>query len=299
MLKKFFSQLKVLNEISRSKCFSHSFCFFIFRYRKICIPLGKQISRQKAKILIVICIAISLVLSWPAPVLYGHSTVNTTNPNITGTRCYTDDKFKNTKYQSYFNAVLIILVFGFLSLLVIIYCRIGRVVSKHNTFKSSVLKATISDTSKGNITVSTDLSAEHKASKTFEEENRIDKMKCPNSKVTTVTGADSGMSANLEKKRNKKKQYEKLKFNRAKRTTLMFFLITSFFFISNTSHLILKILAFVKTEFVSDMSFTGKVLYNTFVWCFFINNVANCFIYGFCDVQFRKEVKNLYNRFFL
>jgi hypothetical protein len=32
--------------------------------------------------------------------------VNTTNPNITGIRCFTEDKFKKTKYQAYFNAVL-------------------------------------------------------------------------------------------------------------------------------------------------------------------------------------------------
>ncbi|XP_052092306.1 neuropeptide S receptor-like [Mytilus californianus] len=292
------SACKVLRFVNYFICISSALILTIIaidRYRKICVPLGKQISRQKAKILIVVCIGISLVLSWPAPVLYGHSSVNTTNPNITGIRCYTDDKFKNSKYQSYFNAVLIMLVFGFLAVLVVIYCRIGRVVSKHNTFKSSVPKATSSDISKGKITVSTDLSSENKASKHSKEGKMMNNINCINNKGITVPCTDSVMSANLEQNHTKKKQHGKSKFNRAKRTTFMFFLITSFFFISYTPHLILKILAFVKTGFVTNMSFTGQVFYNTFVWCFFINNMANCFIYGFCDVRFRTEVKNLYN----
>jgi hypothetical protein len=46
----------------------------------------------------------------PIPVLYGHSSVNTTNPNITGVQCYTEDKFKKTKYQAHFNQVRIMIV---------------------------------------------------------------------------------------------------------------------------------------------------------------------------------------------
>ncbi|CAG2209146.1 unnamed protein product [Mytilus edulis] len=278
------SACKVLRFVNYFICISSALILTVIaidRYRKICVPLGKQISRRIAKVLILVCLGTSMVLSWPAPVLYGHSSINTTNPNITGVRCFTEDQFKNTKFQAYFNAVLILVVFGVFGILLVMYSLIGRVISKHTTFKSSVpcatssdsskskitvstdassedkpvfkgeymtknmktanlkekvmidlpmastdssssagtkhthvkpetkkhekskfdrakrttsvLKATISDTSKGKITVSTDLSSEHKASKTFEEENRIDKMKCPNSKVTTVTGTDSAL----------------------------------------------------------------------------------------------------------
>jgi hypothetical protein len=64
------------------------------------------------------------ILIEAAPVLYGHSSVNTTNPNITGIRCFTEDKFKKTKYQAYFNAVLILVVFGVFGLLVVLYSLI-------------------------------------------------------------------------------------------------------------------------------------------------------------------------------
>ncbi|VDH95120.1 Hypothetical predicted protein [Mytilus galloprovincialis] len=294
------SACKVLRFVNYFICISSALILTVIaidRYRMICVPLGKQISRQKAKILIVVCIGLSIVLSWPAPVLFGHSSVNTTNPNITGIRCSTDNQFKNTKYQSYFNALLIMLVFGFLSVLIVIYYRIGRVVSKHMTFKSSVPEATSSDISKAKITVSTDLSSENKSSKNEKESKMTNNINCINNKSKAVPCNDIVMISNLEQNHTKHKQHEKSKFNRAKRTTFMFFLLTLFFFISYTPHLTLKILTTVKTGFVSNMSFTGKVLYNTFIYCFFINNMANCFIYGFCDFRFRTEVYNFYNKF--
>ena len=69
------------------------------RYRKICVPLGKQMSLTVAKAIIVVVMGVSLLMSWPAPVLYGHATVQTRVQNISGVRCFTDDKFKDTKYQ--------------------------------------------------------------------------------------------------------------------------------------------------------------------------------------------------------
>lgn len=169
-------------------------------------------------------------------------------------------------------------------------------VSKHKTFKSSVPEATSSDISKAKITVSTDLSSEN-SSKNEKESKMTNNINCINNKSITVPCNDNVLISNLEQKNTKQKQHEKSKFNRAKRTTFMFFLLTLFFFISYTPHLTLKILASVKTEFVSNMSFTDKVLYNTFIYCFFINNMANCFIYGFCDFRFRTEVYNFYNKF--
>lgn len=217
------------------------------------------------------CLGLSLVISWPAPVLYGHSSVNTTNPNITGVRCYTQDVFKDTKYQTFFNAVLILVVFGVLGVLVVMYSLIGKAISKHVTLKSSIPEPT-SPESKSKETETLDtISEENKSS----DENKMNIIKI-----------------------KKQKEGKTSSFDRAKRTTLMFFLITVFFFLSYVPHLILKIFAFVIPNFVMNMSFAGKVLYNTFVWCFFINNMANCFIYGFCDLRFRKEVKKMYTALF-
>ena len=259
-----------------------------------------------AKLLCLVCLGISLILSWPAPVLYGHSSVNTTNPNITGIRCFTEDQFKETKYQAYFNTVLILVVFGVFGLLVVLYSLIGRTIKKHVSFKSSPAAEMSSDV-KSKSTDTTDESLEGKSSEfreekksKFREENGKTGFDQKNANMEIEPAASStNVSATVSNKnkhlKGQPKQHDSAKFNRVKRTTFMLFLITAFFFISYCPHLILKIITFVKKDFVLNMSFTGKVFYNTFVWCFFINNMVNCFIYGFCDIRFRTEVKNVYN----
>ncbi|XP_071156966.1 cholecystokinin receptor type A-like isoform X1 [Mytilus edulis] len=297
------SACKVLRFVNYFICTSSALILTVIaidRYRKICVPLGKQISKRIAKVLILVCLGTSMVLSWPAPVLYGHSSINTTNPNITGVRCFTEDQFKNTQLQAYFNAILILLVCVVFGILLVLYSLIGMVISKHTTFKGSVPGATSSDSSKHKITVSTDASSEDKP--VFKGENVTKNINGANLKENelidlpqaslSVTGTNY-IPGILDTKKN-----EKSKFDRAKRTAFMFFLITSFFFISYFPHLTLQILAFVKTGFVSNMSFSEKVLYNTFLWCFFINNMSNCFVYGFCDTRFRTEVKKIYNTLF-
>lgn len=279
------------------------------RYRKICVPLGRQITQTFAKGLCLLVFGIALILSWPAPVLYGGATVNTTQQNITGTRCYTEDKFVNTKYQAYFNAMLILIVFGIFIILIVIYSFIGRIISKHNTFKSNIPVAHASDTSSSvnQYTPSTDRSeisdglssASSKKYAHSQTKNAIcgnmESSKKPETNIKCVFTIAPAQTFNKEISGRKKDQ-PNTSPKRTRRTTLMFFLITVVFFISYIPHLLLKLVTFMNKSFVSDMSFTGKVLYNTFVWCFFINNMANSFIYGFCDGRFRSEVRAMYSK---
>ncbi|KAH3851334.1 hypothetical protein DPMN_093814 [Dreissena polymorpha] len=60
-------------------------------------------SRMVAKVSCLEVIGFSLLLTWPAPVLYGQEIVMTSHKNITGTRCYEENKFRGTKYMAYFN----------------------------------------------------------------------------------------------------------------------------------------------------------------------------------------------------
>lgn len=286
------SACKVLRFVNYFICASSALLLTVIavdRYRKICVPLGKQISRGLAKGLILVCLGVALVLSWPAPVLYGHGSVNTTNPNITGVRCYTQDIFKDTKYQAYFNAVLILVVFGVLGILVVLYSLIGRTISRHVTFKSSVPDSKSPESKSKETETSDTISHDDKIS----DDNKMNIIATNDQQKQLPP--DEAIDKTTDRKQKERKGGN---FDRAKRTTFMFFLITVFFFLSYVPHLILKIVAFVNTDFVPDLTFTGKVFYNTFVWCFFINNMANCFIYGFCDLRFRKEVKKIYTTLF-
>lgn len=105
------------------------------RFRKICKPLGFQFSVRHTKILCISVLLFTLCLTWPVPVLYGDSTVHTGIDGITGTRCFTVDKFKDTNYQAEFNALLTIVFIVITLILAILYYCIVRDVRLHNKIR--------------------------------------------------------------------------------------------------------------------------------------------------------------------
>jgi hypothetical protein len=85
-----------------------------------------------AKVLCLIVIFVAVLISWPAPVLYGIATVNTSDPNITGTRCYTEDKELYDTYQGFFNGILILIVMICFFVLVVLYTLTWRAIVKQS-----------------------------------------------------------------------------------------------------------------------------------------------------------------------
>ena len=291
------SACKVLRFINYFMCTASAWTLLLIavdRYRKICVPLGKQMSVAVAKVVCVVIMGVSLLTSWPAPVLYGHATVETRVENVTGVRCYTDDKFKDTKYQAYFNAVLILIVFGVFFVLTVLYIIIGRQILKHKTFKTNVKSEVQSGSSDGvkMSTSGTPITSED------ESNDNVRKSKAKSWFKGRLEFKNPTFSSHIK---NEEKYIVNPKpsgkyTDRSKRTTFMLFMITLVFFCSFVPHLILKIVTFVNPNFVPNMTFAGKVIYNTFIWCFFINNMANSIIYSFCDRRFRGEIRDGYAR---
>ena len=117
----------------------------IDRFRKICHPFKEQFSTTNVKLLCLGSLVVGAVLSWPAPILWGISTVESGIPGITGKRCFTDDKFKDYKvnFQGMYNACLILFYFLVSGTLIIIYIHIGRHISINNKFRNSQRRMTI------------------------------------------------------------------------------------------------------------------------------------------------------------
>ncbi|XP_061181621.1 cholecystokinin receptor type A-like [Saccostrea echinata] len=81
---------------------------------------------------------------------------------------------------------------------------------------------------------------------------------------------------------------------RTVRITGMLFMITLIYIVSFLPHLVLLVLEFMDPdsfENLSPMAFTG---YNFLLRSYFINNMANPFVYGFLDPKFRHEVLFLF-----
>ena len=294
------SACKVLRFINYFMCTASAWTLLLIavdRYRKICVPLGKQMSVFVAKVTCGVIMGVSLLTSWPAPILYGHATVETRVKNVTGVRCYTDDKFKDTKYQAYFNAVLILIVFGVFFVLTVLYIIIGRQILKHKTFKTSIKSDVQSGSSEG-VKISTSGTIETPITSDDETNENVRKAKTKSWFKTRLEFKKSIFSPDvkIETKYVVNPKPSGKHTDRSKRTTFMLFMITLVFFCSFVPHLILKIVTFVNPNFVLNMTFAGKVVYNTIIWCFFINNMANSIIYSFCDRRFRVEIRNGYIR---
>lgn len=134
-------------------CKVFRFCLYLFslastssmvviaidRYRKICNPLGPQFTIRKAKQLCLVSFIFSVGLSWPAPILYGLSSVDTKIPGLPiGYRCFTEDHFKDSKLQVIFNLVTGMFFVFVTTLLTVVYIRIGRHIYDHKKFQSSI-----------------------------------------------------------------------------------------------------------------------------------------------------------------
>ncbi|KAL4237697.1 hypothetical protein ACF0H5_002412 [Mactra antiquata] len=269
------------------------------RYRKICVPFGKQITQKVASLLCGLMLFVAMLLSWPALILFGIRRVKV-GTNLTGTRCWTEDKPNYDDLQAYFNVVLIVCVFIAFVVLVVLYTLIGRVISKQNSFKRrengfpspipAPTQATRASSTSELLNVNFTYQGKQK------DEIRPKDLSTCDSNVNKSSAAHR--EPPIHHRGNNGCRYgQSLKgYNRAKRTALMFFLITVIFFLSYVTHLTLIIIDFVNGNFVQNLSFIGKVLYKTFFWSFFINNVANCFVYSFFDEKFRQEVKKMYRK---
>ncbi|KAK3590703.1 hypothetical protein CHS0354_008042 [Potamilus streckersoni] len=441
------------------------------RYRKICVPFGKQLTIKASKVCCGLVIVFAVLISWPAPVLYGQSTVPTRYMNITGSRCYTEDRFKDTPYQLYFN-IFLILVFLITSLvLIVLYSLIGRQIFRQRVFRNKFMtknkkeeklgkgddtvdknkifsKEAGSDTSTKSAAANSNsdsiaqfmdqsqgdpkIHALHKLEGTelamdsnethkygsevrnshlylggdemtgFHSENtdrtevhfssdeehtkiykgfenindspsghvhgkgdfvatecetcnngifpiqviytvnskmfnigsvlpsKVNTDNCMRSMTLQTTfgtaGAESSQGtetatphnsgpvlngtntvvtngiyletqekSGMDKLNSTSKSTQKDR-DKTRKITYILFLITVVYFCSFLPHLILKILAFLKKDFLLRLNFSEAFAYNTFVWSFFINNVANPFIYGFHDKNFKREVKLIYQR---
>ncbi|KAL3891643.1 hypothetical protein ACJMK2_003895 [Sinanodonta woodiana] len=315
---------KILRFVNYFMCTSSALILLVIaadRYRMICVPLGKQMSQTVAKISCGIAMSIGFAISWPAPVLYGYSEEHTGIGNITGVRCWTEERFKKTKYQAYFNFLLMFIVFGTFAILCVLYALIGAKIFKHKTFKS-----TVSDSKSVPLstTGSSKDSSGTKESSIASTENAEEKIEMDSS--NTFNSSQKGSSYKLKftsydlpwkstgkifKIGAKKKEYsiasdnnsgqkEKKKLSkedtRTRRITFIMFMITLVFFCSFMPHLSLKIVVFMKSNFLKTVSPAGLYLYNTFVWSFFVNNMANPIIYGFCDKIFVRELRSFYGK---
>lgn len=117
------------------------------RFRKIRYPFKKHLSATQVKLLCLGSLIIAAVLSWPAPILWGLSHVESGVQGIQGRRCFTEDKFKENgiNFQGLYNCCLIVFYFIVSSTLIGIYMYIGINIQKQYQFRDSQWRISMKD----------------------------------------------------------------------------------------------------------------------------------------------------------
>ena len=223
-----------------------------------------------------------------ASIISGHRTIQTRHQNITGVQCSIDDEFLDTHYPTIYNTVLMVLAGVVTVVYIVLYAVISRVIlnrgkDNHSSVISKLDKRRAKRSSVSAVLLSViDIP--------FDRKNQL----YPVSQAQSALRMTSHCS--VEGCESLSMRHHAYKFKETRRLTVIFFIIVAIYFCSYIPNLTIKLLTFPPYDTFQHLEKGRAILYNTFTWFFYVNNVANAVVYFFLDVKFRKEIKSLYGK---
>ena len=120
------------------------------RYRKVCHPLEWQISNKVAKLLCALCSCAALLVTWPALLIFGQSSISIDSKFGTcrGSKCDVDDAYKNGSYLTIYNGFIVSLALTAFLIHTILYTLIAKTLCTRNTENYKIQAVEQLDTSK-------------------------------------------------------------------------------------------------------------------------------------------------------
>lgn len=100
------------------------------RYRKICKPHSFQIAQSQTSRCCLGMLIFSLILSIPAVILYGNSSLDIGIPGLKATRCFTADKYKDSPAHLIYYIVINVLGAMVTLLISVLYFQVIRKIRK-------------------------------------------------------------------------------------------------------------------------------------------------------------------------
>ena len=290
---------KIVRTINYFMCISSALILVIVtldRYRKLCHPMGWQLTNRMAKRVCCLTILFSFGCSLPAFFIFGHRTVETGYQNLTGVQCSTNDDYIATNFPTIYNVILIVLAVIMVAAFVVMYALISHVILNHwkgttremlyrsdqrkRDFAESAFSISVADISVDTFESPDCFSDARKKVSEGSHKN------CSSYRMNNISFAENSI--------NVKNRAALIKETRRK--TFMFFVIVAIFFLSYLPNLFIKLITYTNYEIFQHLTLTGATIYNIFTWFFYVNNVANPVVYFFLDVRFRKEIKTFYRR---
>ncbi|KAL8613877.1 hypothetical protein ACOMHN_032867 [Nucella lapillus] len=285
------------------------------RYRLICLPLKSSATRRHAWKHVLMVLTMSLIVTWPAAIVYGTKAKETGISHVTGSECSFSDLVKDTKYPLIYNAVLAcVFLFAFTAMIVFYFC-IGRQIYRQGEFRKMLLNmrdrrrnthsdletSMVSDPdgggdlSHGNSSENPHQSASEKSKESTEMKKKGHSDSQPASPSCPVSPPCPGSSQRpkLSHQRSIIQRIRKKSSvdSRTRKTTMMLFLISIVFVLSFLPHLAIKLVKILDKDFLKEASTQRFIYYNLAARSYFLNSFVNVFIYGFCSFRFRREAK--------
>lgn len=231
------------------------------RYRRICQPLGIQLTYHQALKCIVCISFLTLVLSWPESILTGlklHDLVN----NLTGFDCSNHQHFGGTYYPMVHSITMLFVYMSCMISLLIMCFSIGRNIIIQDEFRSQF---------------------------------RLSVMFRPKSSCKTVTRKSEKMREN-KRQLYKYKNYPtapptKTKTKSPTKVTKTVLLVSLGFVIVFLPFIVIKLLAAIMAGNIMPPSPLASILLPTLSRTHFMNNVMNFIIYICMDAAFRRHCK--------
>lgn len=263
-----FSFIKPLMIIASGTMF---FVIALERYLK-CSAYGWQMTTRHATIACILALTLSLILTWPSPMLKGNATKNLTD-GVQGIQCEIQDKLKGTVYPIVYYGILFVVYFAATVSVIVLYCLIGRRLREHAELKKKKFLGMQRKPSDQKNIVSDS-----------EKSSGVEKIETENS------SKEPKEQLKIGKKEMKMKVWDT--------TTKILFVITMVFMITFLPHLILVPLLILSRSFRNGLGPVTWPIYKIFRRLFFVNQIANPFIYAFFDREFRNCCINFYKNVF-
>lgn len=248
------------------------------RYRRVCLPLGNQMTNLIAKLVCTLAIFLSAGLSWPLLLFYGIKSVPLECYHPVAD-CNVKDTYQHSKEIFVYNTTMVIFTLACIISLIIMYVFIGRKVMWHKRFLKQHVTSPVSSTT-AQVEVQ---SNENETEATFDLQQQ-------NVGLTDNEETKNYHGNSIEP--NNRRIVRGKSFRTDTKVTLITFLIALLFILSYLPYLIVMIVSKV-TE--SDTIKPGPL--NTIgTRSVYIHCIVNPVLFGFSDTAFRRAVRSLCKR---
>ena len=231
------------------------------------------------------------ILTIPAAILNGYSTVKTDKANITGVECQIADEYKHTPFPLIYNILLLSVAFAGALILIVVYSFIWRTTWRHFRFVNTPKPVACAQTSN----YSDDCNIGH-LNKTKEKKAKYVFTVSRNTPSLTGPGnmpslSRPGNMPSLTRSGNCPTRHSSHE-NSMRKVTRIMFAVTLVFIISYIPNCTLQILNAAVHDFFNQLNYQEKIVYQLMLRSFMISYSANPLIYGFIDKTFRQACMN-------